>query len=124
MEVSVKLHTPASLSLGQVPQCPLSRRPAWPLSRFRRFGEKKNLFPLPGFEPQLYPTLTSLLNSFDLLDPQIVCRAIIILLGDGRLIVQIVCKHVKKVFQDKLPVFQAKNSVVCREIFSLCARYV
>jgi hypothetical protein len=47
MEVSGNFHAPATLPQ---PQCPLNRRVRRPQRRSGRFGEDKNLWPVPEFE--------------------------------------------------------------------------
>jgi hypothetical protein len=61
MEVSGQLHVPAALPPGKNPQYPFNERVGGPHSRFRRFGEQKNLLPLMRFEPPIiHPVARSL----------------------------------------------------------------
>jgi hypothetical protein len=53
MEVSGLLHVPITLFQGEQPWCPSDRRLGEPQSRSGRFGEEKNLFPLPEKEPEI-----------------------------------------------------------------------
>jgi hypothetical protein len=53
MDVSGQLHTPVVLPLGNNPRYPLDRRLGGTQSRYGRYGEKNNFFPLHGIEPRL-----------------------------------------------------------------------
>jgi hypothetical protein len=49
----VSLTPPLLYSQGKSPLYVLKRRLDVPQSQYGHFGEEKNLFPLPGFEPQI-----------------------------------------------------------------------
>jgi hypothetical protein len=53
MEVNSQLHAPAVLSLGYSPRYAFYRRLGRPQSWAGRYGEGKNLLPLPGIKPRL-----------------------------------------------------------------------
>ena len=63
MEASGQLLVPAALPPGNKPRYPLNRRLGGPDSRYGRFGEGNNLFPLPGFEPRTVQPIAYLLYS-------------------------------------------------------------
>jgi hypothetical protein len=48
-----QIHAPAALALVKEPRYPLDRSLGGPQSRSGRFVKKKNLLPLPGFEPRI-----------------------------------------------------------------------
>jgi hypothetical protein len=50
--MSGQLHAPAALPPGNCPPCQLYRRLGGSQSRSGRYGEERNLLPLPGIEPQ------------------------------------------------------------------------
>jgi hypothetical protein len=53
MEVNGQLHTLASLPQGMSPLYQFYKGLGGPQSRSGRYGEQKNLLPLPGTEPRL-----------------------------------------------------------------------
>jgi hypothetical protein len=52
MEVSRRLHTPATLPLGKGPKYPSDSRSGGLLTQYGRCGEEKNILPLSGIEHQ------------------------------------------------------------------------
>ena len=52
MEINAQLQAPRRFTPGNVPRYPFYTRLDAPRSRAQRFGEKKNLLPLSGFEPR------------------------------------------------------------------------
>jgi hypothetical protein len=50
--VSSQIHAPTALPKTKSPRYPLDRSLGRPQSRSERFGEEKNLLPLPGIESQ------------------------------------------------------------------------
>jgi len=63
MEASGQLLATAALLPGNKPRYPLNRRLGGPHSRYGRFGERNNLFPLPGFEPRAVQPIAYFLYS-------------------------------------------------------------
>jgi hypothetical protein len=59
-EVSCQLHAPAALSGGKSRLYTLDRRLGEPQSQCGRGGEKKNFLSLPGIEPRLRSSVTTL----------------------------------------------------------------